>query len=370
VSISDDTTEVTTTTTTSTTKALATDSRASFGKRVARSVSPRKIGALYVLVIISIVFSLWAPSLFPHWATVLEIVNSNAIGALAALTLIFPLSAGVFDLSEAYTMSLTGVVVAYLVVNHNVPFWLAILAAMGFALGVGLLNVGVVVVMKIDSFIGTLATGSLVVALIALVSSGNTIAGIKLFGGFAKVAQGKFLGFVYPVWYALIFAIIVWYVFEYTAFGRRLYATGFNKRAARLAGVQTDWLQAITLLVGALVAGLIGIVLASFIGAGSGDIGTPYLLTSFAAVFLGATQFKEGRFNALGTIVAILLLGTGETGLTLANAPSWTGSAFTGVVLIAALAVTGIQRRNVGFGATVEASEETHAEGTEIQIDK
>jgi ribose transport system permease protein len=346
------------------------ENRASFAKRLGRALSVRKIGALYVLIIISIIFSIWAPALFPRWATVLQIVNSNAIGALAALTLIFPLSAGVFDLSEAYTMSLTGVVVAVLVVNHNVPFWLAILAALGFAFMVGMLNVGVVVIMKIDSFIGTLATGSLVVALIALVSGGNTIAGVQLFGGFAKIAQGKFLGFVYPVWYALILAVIVWYVFEYTAFGRRLYATGFNKRAARLAGVQTDWLQAITLIVGAVVAGLIGIVLASFIGAGSGDIGTPYLLTSFAAVFLGATQVKEGRFNAPGTIIAILLLGTGETGLTLANAPSWTGSAFTGVVLIAALAVTGLQRRKVGFGAKVETTDEAHAEATEIQIDK
>ena len=346
------------------------ENRAKFGTRVARQFSVRKIGALYVLILISIVFSFWAPQLFPRWATVLQIVNSNSIGALAALALIFPLSAGVFDLSEAYTMSLTGVVVAYLVVNHNVPIWLACFAAMGFAFLVGLLNVVVVVMMKIDSFIGTLATGSLVQALITLVSSGATIAGVQLFGGFAKVAQAKFLGFVYPVWYALILAIIVWYIFEYTAFGRRLYAVGFNKRAARLAGVQTDWLQAITLIVGAMIAGLIGIVLASFIGAGSGDIGTPYLLTSFAAVFLGATQVKEGRFNALGTIIAILLLGTGETGLTLSNAPSWTGSAFTGFVLIAALAVTGLQRRKVGFGTKVEVSEESHAEATEIQIDK
>ena len=356
--------------TTPATKTSAAENRPSMSKRLSRALSPRKIGAVYVLIIISIVFSFWAPSLFPRWATVLEIVNSNAIGALAALVLIFPLSAGVFDLSEAYTMSLTGVVVAYLVVNHNVPFWLAILAAMGFAFGVGMLNVGVVVIMKIDSFIGTLATGSLVLALIALVSAGNTIAGIQLFGGFAKVAQGKFLGFVYPVWYALALAIIVWYIFEYTAFGRRLYATGFNKRAARLAGVQTDWLQAITLIVGALVAGVVGIVLCSFIGAGSADVGTPYLLTSFAAVFLGATQFKEGRFNAQGTILAILLLGTGETGLTLANAPSWTGEAFEGIVLIAALAVTGLQRRKVGFNSKTEITEESHAEATEIRIDK
>jgi len=369
VSISDEVTSEESTA--ATPKAIApTSNRATFGQRMGRAFSFRKVGAVYVLVIISIIFSFWAPSLFPHWATVLQIVNSNAIGALAALTLIFPLSSGVFDLSQAYTMSLTCVVVAVLVVNHNVSFMLAVPAALAFAFAIGLLNVLVVVIMKIDSFIGTLATGALVTAMIALVSSGNTISGVKLFGGFAKLAQGKFLGFVYPVWYALVLAIIVWYVYEYTAFGRRLYATGFNKRAARLAGVQTDWLQAITLIIGAVLAGGIGIVLCSFIGAGSGDIGSQYLLPSFAAVFLGATQFKEGRFNAAGTIIAILLLGTGQTGLTLANNPAWTGSAFTGIVLIAALAVTGIQRRKVGFSAKSETSEESHAEATEIQIDK
>ena len=71
----------------------------------------------------------------------------------------------------------------------------------------------------------------------------------------------------------------------------------------------------------------------------------PYLLPAFAAVFLGATQLKNGRFNAGGTIIAVLLLGTGVTGLGLADAPQWSSSMFVGVVLIAALAVTGIQRR-------------------------
>ncbi|HEV3053352.1 MAG TPA: hypothetical protein VGX45_01765, partial [Solirubrobacteraceae bacterium] len=81
------------------------------------------------------------------------------------------------------------------------------------------------------------------------------------------------------------------------------------------------------------------------IGSGDPSAGTSYLLPAFAAAFLGATQLKHGRFNAGGTLIAVLLLGTGTTGLGLANAPQWSADMFVGAVLIASLAVTGIQRR-------------------------
>ena len=86
-------------------------------------------------------------------------------------------------------------------------------------------------------------------------------------------------------------------------------------------------------------------MLAATVGSGDPSAGTSYLLPAFAAAFLGATQLKHGRFNAFGTLIAVLLLGTGTTGLALANAPQWSADMFVGVVLIASLAVTGIQRR-------------------------
>ena len=80
MSISDDVTEVATATPTT----PVTNNRPPLSKRIARSLSVRRIGAVYVLILISIIFSFWAPTLFPRWATVLQIVNSHAIGALAA----------------------------------------------------------------------------------------------------------------------------------------------------------------------------------------------------------------------------------------------------------------------------------------------
>ena len=303
-----------------------------------------KVGAIYVWVAIIVVFSIWVPDTFPNVTTAKQILNSNAITALAALSVTIPLAARVFDLSFALNMTLCGVAVAHFVVD-GVPLVAAVGLGVLIGLAVGLINATVVVGMKIDSFIATLATGSLIQALITLVTNDTPISDVKLAGGFSKIGQTTSQGLILPVLYVAIVAAGIWYLLEHTATGRRLYAVGFNADAARLAGVKVRRLQFLALVTSGVLAGASGIVLASILGGGSPTAGTPYLLPGFAAVFLGATQLKNGRFNAGGTLIAVLLLGTGTTGLGLANAPQWSGALFVGVVLIAALMVTGLQRR-------------------------
>ena len=313
--------------------------------RLARGLAFDRIGAVYVWLGIIVLFSLWVPETFPNLATAKQILNANAITALAAMSITIPLAARVFDLSFAGVMTLTGVTVAHLIAKAGVPVVPAILLALGVGLGVGLINALVVVVMRIDSFIGTLATGSLIAALVTMITKEVPITDAKLGGAFAKIGQTSVGGITLGVFYCALVAIAIWYLLEHTATGRRLYATGFNPDAARLAGVRIDRLRFMSLVVSGGLAGATGIILASTLGSGSPTAGTPYLLPAFAAAFLGATQLKHGRFNAGGTIIAVLLLGTGVTGLALANAPQWAGDMFVGVVLIAALALTGLQRR-------------------------
>jgi ribose transport system permease protein len=314
------------------------------------ALSIRNIGAIYVLIAICIVFSAWAPHTFPVLTTAKQILNDNAITALAALALIVPLSTRTFDLSFAYVMSLSGVTAAHFVVADNLNLVLATLAGIGAALVIGVVNGIVVVVMRIDSFIGTLATGSLVQAFISFVTGDNTINGSKLAGSFSSMSQGIFGGVIYPVYYALILAIGLWIFMEYTATGRRLYATGFNLEAARLANIKVNKLRFCSLLTSAALAGFAGVMMASSLSSGDPSAGTSYLLPAFATVFVGATVFKQGRFNAWGTIVAVLMLGTGVVGLGLVAAPLWAADMFTGVVLIAALSANVLQRGNLWRG--------------------
>jgi ribose transport system permease protein len=314
-------------------------------KRLVRGLAFDRVGAVYVWLGIIVLFSLWVPETFPNLATAKQILNANAITALAALSITIPLAARVFDLSFAGVMTLTGVAVAHFIAKDGIPLVPAIALALAIGLGVGVINAVVVVVMRIDSFIGTLATGSLIAALITMVTNEVPITDATLGGDFAKIGGTNIDGVTLGVFYCAVVAVAIWYLLEHTATGRRLYATGFNPDAARLAGVRVDRLRFMSLVASGGLAGLTGIILASTLASGSPTGGTPYLLPAFAAAFLGATQLKHGRFNAGGTIIAVLLLGTGVTGLALANAPQWSGDMFVGVVLIAALAVTGLQRR-------------------------
>jgi ribose transport system permease protein len=323
-----------------------------FLRSLAHGLRFGNIGAIYAWIGIIIFFSIESPSQFPTWDTVRLVLNLNAITGLVALSLVVPLCAQMFDLSIGYVIALTSVLSADLIVNQHYAFVPAILVCAAIALAAGVVNGILVVVCKIESFIATLATGSLFAALVILISDNLNVTDEHLVTDFGKLANTEIAGISLPVFIMVAVAVAVWYLLEHTVTGRRLYATGFNAEAARLSGVRTRRLQFASLLVSALVAGLAGVLVTSQIGSGSPEVGPTYLLGSFAAVFLGATQFRDGRFNAQGTVVAVLMLATGTAGLAIMGAPTWASSMFTGIVLVASLAFYRFEQLRVKRGAT------------------
>ncbi|MBB5158933.1 ABC transporter permease [Saccharopolyspora phatthalungensis] len=314
------------------------------------ALSPRNIGAVYILVLIVVGFSVYLPISYPTLATVKQVSNGYSIIAMAALALVVPLATRTFDLSFAYVMTLSGVTAAHFVVA-GLNTVLAMALGMLAAILIGAVNGLVVVAMKIDSFIGTLATGSLVQAFIIFFTNDQIITDVRLAGGFSDLAQVQVAGFTGPAFYSVLIAGLLWYVLEHTVSGRRVYAVGFNPDAARLATINVRKIRFVALVVSSAIAGFAGLCLASSLSAGSPTAGTAYLLPAFAAVFVGATQLKNGRFNAWGTLLAVVMLGAGTVGLSLSAAPNYAADMFTGVVLIAALAATGLQRRRTRRGA-------------------
>jgi ribose transport system permease protein len=302
------------------------------------------LGGLWVLGIVIVVFSIWVPDSFPTMATLRSVLNQNAITAIVALSLIVPLSAGLFDLSIGNAMALASVVTASLIVDHGYGTVGAIVVVLVIAVAVGFFNAFFVVRLGIASFIATLGTGAVLQAIVVLVSNDETVTDANLNSNFSKIAITEIFGLQVTVYAALILAAVLWWLLEHTVTGRRLYATGFNEEATRLAGVRTRRLQFLAMIVSPLVAGAAGILATAQVGAGSPDIGPTYLLDAFAVAFLGATQIRRGRFNSPGTIIGVLLLGTGTSGLSQVGAPPWAISLFTGVVLLAALALTKLER--------------------------
>jgi ribose transport system permease protein len=150
--------------------------------------------------------------------------------------------------------------------------------------------------------------------------------------------------FPYLALFAILVAAVVYFALDHTPFGRYLHATGAGREAAKLAGVRTGVLLAIAFVLAGLASAVAGIMQTAALGSANPDVGSQYLLPAFAAGFLGATAFKPGRFNVLGTVVALYVLAVGVAGLSQLGAPLWVSPVFNGLALVVAVAVS-VRRR-------------------------
>ena len=306
-------------------------------RNIAATVGLDRFSGIYVWAALILIFSLWVPSLFDTATNVRIIAGSQAITAIVAMGLIVPVACGAFDLSIAGTLGVSTCVVIWFQANHH-GWFLGIIVALLIGLLVGAVNSLIVVRLHVDSFIGTLGMSSILLAGTEWITGGSQIAnGVS--PTFTKIGQNQLFGLPLPVFYMIALAIVLWWLLEYTPAGRYLYGIGGNPQAARLAGIRTGRITTSAFLLSGLVAAFAGVILASQLGSASPDVGGPYLLPAFSAVFLGATQVFPGRVNVPGTLIAIFLLATGVKGLQLAGAPSYINDLFNGAALIIAVAL-------------------------------
>ena len=306
-------------------------------RKIAVILGLDRFSGLYVWAVLILIFSLWVPNLFLTATNARIIAGSQAITAIVAMGLIVPVACGAFDLSIAGTLGM-GVCIVIWSQAHGHGYALGIVVALAFGLLVGLVNAFIVVKLHVDSFIGTLGMSSILLAGTEWVTGGGQIAnGVS--PHFTAIGQNQLWGLPLPVFYMIALAIVLWWLLEYTPAGRYLYGIGGNPQAARLAGIRVGRITTGAFLLSGVVAAFAGIVLAAELGSASPDVGGPYLLPAFSAVFLGATQVFPGRVNVPGTLIAIFLLATGVKGLQLAGAPSYINDLFNGAALIIAVAL-------------------------------
>jgi len=319
--------------------------------RLGRALAFRNASALYLLAFMVVVFALWVPDTFLTVGTWRSLLSDQAVTCLVAVGLVVPTAAGVIDLAIGAEIGLGAILVARLLVGH-VPIPAAIVLSLLAGAAVGVFSWLMITRARIPSFIATLAVSSLLAAATAWVSHSQQI--VNLPAGFAKLGTGQLFGITYPVYIMLAVALLLWYVLERTPVGRRVYATGGNAEAAALAGVRTSRVILGALVSSGVVAGLAGLLLTSQLSTGDPTVGPGYLLPVIAAVFLGSTQFRGGRFNIWGTAVAAYTLAVGVKGLQLAGLPIWIPDLFNGAALLVAVGLAAWRRtpttRTAGLG--------------------
>jgi ribose transport system permease protein len=263
---------------------------------------------------------------------------------------VVPLIAGDYDLSVAFTLTLSSMLIAVLNVEHGWP----ILAAVGVALlvgaVVGVVNAATILYFRIDSLIVTLGTGTFIGGIVLWMSDSNTISGISP-GLIDWVIVKRVLQVPIAFYYVLVLALVMWYVFELTPVGRRVLFVGRGRNVARLSGINVERVRLGGFVVSGVIAAFGGVIYAGTTGAADPTSGTQLLLPAFAAAFLGATTIYAGRFNPLGALAAVYFLVTGITGFQLLGAQSYVQQLFYGGALVLAVALSQLARKRQSLEA-------------------
>lgn len=308
-------------------------------RQLASVLGTRRYAGVWVLALMLIVFSVAASATFPTSLTLQTTLADSAITGLLALGMMLPLVTGIFDLSIASISGFAMVLASWLNVRHGlgaVPVCVVTLLA---SCVFGAISAVLVTRLRVNSLVTTLGVSTVALGVTELLAGGNSIT--PQFGSaFEDLGRAALLGIPLPFLFVLVIAGTLHYVLEHTTVGRRLQATGGNPVAARLAGVRVRRLQAGVLLVSALMGGFTGLVLAAKVGVATDSTAPGFLLPAVAALFLGATQIKEGA-NAWGTVLGVLILATGIKGLQLLGAAPGVADFFSGAVLLVAVAIAG-----------------------------
>jgi ribose transport system permease protein len=298
-----------------------------------------------ILVWLAIIagFGAAMPTSFLNWGNFSILFASYAPAAMLALAIIVPLTAGDYDLSVGATLTLSSCIIGVLNVWAGWPIVPVLLLALLAGVVVGLVNAFFIIYVRIPSLVVTLGTTSLMTGIVQWMTDSSTIGGIDN-SLIMAVVGGRFLGIPYAFYYAIVAAIIMSYVFDFTPLGRRLLFVGRGREVARLNGIAVDRVRLGALITSGVLASAAGILYAGVLGSADPYSGLNFLLPAFAAAFLGATTILPGRFNPWGAIVAVYFLATGITGLTMLGIPLWVTNVFNGGALILAVTISQLTR--------------------------
>ena len=222
------------------------------------------------------------------------------------------------------------------------PLVLAILLALGAFLGV--FNALLVEIARIDSFIATLGTGTVIYAIALWYTNGEQVIG-TIPASFLSLANGHIFGVPLPAIYVLILALALWIVLDYLPAGRCLYAVGANPAAARVNGISTRSYTMGAFIASGVITAFAGVVLASKLRIDQIGVGLDYLLPALVAAFLGSTTIRPGRVNVWGTIIAIVVLAIGISGLQQLGGAFYVEPLFNGLTLLFAIGLAGLAGR-------------------------
>ncbi|TJV90609.1 MAG: ABC transporter permease, partial [Mesorhizobium sp.] len=314
--------------------------------------------AFLALMVIILVFSMLSPYYF-SLGNFLTMASHVAIFGILAVGMLLVILNGGIDLSVGSTLGLSGVIAGFLMQGVQLqtlgivlfpPVWVVVVLVCVLGALVGLVNGVLIAWLKVPAFVATLGMLYVVRGAALLMTNGltyNDLGGKPELGntGFDWLGFNRLFGIPIGVLVMVVIAIIGSIILNRTAFGRWLYASGGNERAAELSGVPVKKVQVSVYMLSGICASVAGLILSSELTSAGPTAGNSYELTAIAAVVIGGAALTGGRGNIRGTLVGAFVIGFLSDGLVIIGVSAYWQTVFTGAVIVLAVLLNAIQYR-------------------------
>lgn len=303
----------------------------------------KNYGTLIAYILLLLVFTVLRPSAFATAKNAIAILRQIAMLATISIGLTFVMITKRSDLSIGYSTSFLGIVVAALLVRGGMNIWVAALITVVIGALIGLVNGIVIAYLGVPDFIASLGVGYVVSGINQAYTKGHPISNLP--AGFELFGSQRFLGIIPNAVIIMLFVMAIsGIILTQTRLGRYIYGVGDNEEASMMSGVNTKKTIVWAYVFCGIACGVTAVMLTSRLGSAHPQAAEDYLLDAIAAVWLGGTAFKNGEPNLAGTLLGALIIGTMANGLTILNVSYYYQDIATGLIILAAVIITSIQK--------------------------
>ncbi|MFQ3184314.1 MAG: erythritol transport system permease protein [Octadecabacter sp.] len=311
--------------------------------------------AFFALIAIITVFSVLSPR-YLSLGNFLIMSSHVAIFGLLAVGMLLVILNGGIDLSVGSTLALSGVFAGFLMNGVELetlgfilylPVWAVIVLTLSLGAFVGAVNGVLIAYFKVPAFVATLGTLYVARGVALLMTNGltyNNLSGRPEFGntGFDWLGFNRLFNIPISVIALTVVSVVVAFILARTAFGRWLYSSGGNERAAELSGVPVKKVQIAVYMISGVCAAVAGLVLSSQLTSAGPTAGSTYELTAIAAVVVGGASLMGGRGTVQGTLLGAFVIVFLADGLVIIGVSVYWQTVFTGSVIVLAVMLNSI----------------------------
>jgi erythritol transport system permease protein len=312
--------------------------------------------AFFALILIIAVFAFMSPNYFTV-SNFLIMASHVAIYGLLAIGMLLVILNGGIDLSVGSILALAGCVAGFMMKGVTLnyfgvivypPVWAVAVLTCVMGGVVGAVNGVLIAYLRVPAFVATLGVLYVARGIALLMTNGltyNNLSGRPELGntGFDWLGFNRLAGVPIGVIVLALFAIVAHLLLARTAFGRWLYSSGGNERAAELSGVPVKRVKITVYVLSGICAAVAGLVLSSQLTSAGPTAGTTYELTAIAAVVIGGAALTGGRGTVLGTMLGAFVIGFLSDGLVIIGVSAYWQTVFTGAVIVTAVLLNSIK---------------------------